>query len=180
MSHRSFVWRVACLTLLGVLMLAFLPVRNLAPVALADDPAPGAIASHPIVGAWYWENISDDPFDDSYAVFGDEGIYVEETSYIGGGIGSWQMTGPDSAQLLIVFQDIDGGLDPDRPAAFVPGTIRFLLDLKLSDDAGHFTATGPVEIRDVTGKLVDQFTFSGTATRFDVTSGLPGATPAAG
>lgn len=180
MLRRSFVWRFSMLTMLGVLMLAFLPARGATPVALADDPAPGAMADHPVVGAWYWENISDDPFDDSYAVFGDEGIYVEETTYIGAGIGSWEASGPDTARLLIVFQDIDGGLDPDRPAAFVPGTIKFLLDVKISADGEHFTATGPVEVRDVHAKLVDQFTFNGTASRLDVASGLTGATPAAG
>lgn len=40
-------------------------------------------AEHPIVGAWFWQNISDDPFDDSYAVFGSDGIYVEETAHRG-------------------------------------------------------------------------------------------------
>ena len=136
-----------------------------------------ATATSPIVGAWWWENISDDPFDDSYAIFHADGSYVEETSYIGAGIGSWQATGERTGDLIIVFQDIEGGLDPDAPAAFVPGTVKFWLSIEVAEDGNHLTATGPVEIRAVDGKLVNAFTFDGTATRLGIGWERPTGTP---
>jgi hypothetical protein len=161
-----------------VIALTGLVVNSASPVATAQEVGPVA-GQHPVVGSWFWANISDDPFDDSYAVFDSDGTYVEETAYIGAGIGAWQATGNRSADLMIVYQDIDGGLDPNKPAAFVPGTVKMWLSLDVAADGNHLTATGPVEIRDVDGKLVDQFTFNGTATRFGLDWVKPVATPAA-
>ena len=76
-----------------------------------------------------------------------------------------------------MFQDIEGGLDPDAPAAFVPGTITFWLSLELDDTGNALTATGPVEVRSTDDALVDQFTFNGTATRLEVGRERPSATP---
>ena len=146
-------------------------------VATAQEA--GAHVAHPITGSWYWENISDDAFDDSYAVFGSDGIYVEETAYIGAGIGSWTPTGDHSADLIIVFQDIEGGLDPDAPAAFVPGTLKFWLSIEVSPDGNSLTATGPVEARTADGALAYAFTFDGSATRLGLDWVKPVATPTA-
>jgi hypothetical protein len=166
--------------LVSIVATAFvgLIVSAAAPVVTAQEV--GSVAGqHPIVGAWFWENISDDPFDDSYAVFGGDGTYVEETAYIGAGIGSWKDTGDRSADLLIVFQDIEGGLDPNKPAAFVPGTLKFWLSLEVSADGNHLTATGPVEARKADGTLEYAFTFNGTAARLGFDSVKPVATPTA-
>ena len=146
------------------------------PAAAAQDVGPVA-GQPPLVGAWFWENISDDPFDDSYAVFGADGTYVEETAYIGAGIGSWNPTGDHSGDLMILFQDIEGGLDPNAPAAFVPGTLKFWLSLEVSPDGNHLTATGPVEARKADGTLAYAFTFNGTATRLGLDWVKPVATP---
>jgi hypothetical protein len=104
-------------------------------------------------------------FDDSYAVFGSDGTYVDETTYIGAGIGSWQSSREPSADLIIVYQDLEGGLDPNQPDAFVPGSLKMWSSLEVATDGSHLTATRLVEIHDVDGKLVDHFTFNGTATR---------------
>ena len=93
---------VIALTLAGTLALGALPNAG------AQDPPPDDMAGHPVVGGWYWENSSTDPFDDSFAVFHADGTYVEETPYIGTGIGVWEATGERSADLIIVFQDIEG------------------------------------------------------------------------
>jgi hypothetical protein len=154
-------------------------VGTMAPSAVAAQDVGPVAGQHPLVGAWFWENISDDPFDDSYAVFDRDGTYVEETTYIGAGIGAWQATSERSADLMIVYQDIEGGLDPNQPAAFVPGTIKMWLAIDVAADGNHLTATGPVEIRDVDGKVVNQFTFTGTATRLGLDWVKPAATPTA-
>lgn len=147
------------------------------PNAVAQDASPVAIAGHPIVGAWWWENSSSDPFDDSYAILHADGTYVEETTYIGAGIGAWEVTGGRSADLIIVFQDVEGGLDPNQPAAFVPGTVTFRLSIQVDATGNALRATGPVEIRSPDGAMLDQFTFNGTATRLGVRWVNPVATP---
>src|SRR5262245_28278809 len=83
---KRAVHRLVPLVSLVLLAFAGAVVLPTAPRATAQTASPVATAQHPIVGAWWWENISDDPFDDSYAVFGDDGTYVEETTYIGAGI----------------------------------------------------------------------------------------------
>jgi hypothetical protein len=171
--------RVVLFVSIVAFALVGLAVGAAAPAVLAQE-AETVVAQHPVVGAWFWQNISDDPFDDSYAVFGGDGTYVEETAYIGAGIGSWHVTGDHSADLVIVFQDIEGGLDPDKPAAFVPGTLKFWLSIEVSEDGNHLTATGPVEARRTDGTLEYAFDFSGSATRLGLDDKKPAATPVAG
>src|SRR5215212_8026082 len=104
-AAQNRLGRVAIVVVIAVASaVAIIPSRDAPARATADV----AMVNHPIVGAWWWENISGDPFDDSYAVFGSDGTYVEETSYIGAGIGSWQTTGDRSGDLLIIYQDIEG------------------------------------------------------------------------
>jgi hypothetical protein len=166
---------VVLVSLVTLVLLGARPAVVESQAAMHDGARP--TADSPLVGAWWWENISDDPFDDSYAILHADGTYVEETSYIGAGIGSWEVTGERSADLTIVFQDIEGGLDPDEPAAFTPGTVTFWLSLELDETGDTLTATGPVEIRSPDGTLVDQFTFNGSATRLAAGRDRPSATP---
>ena len=171
--HRFMIYvSIVVITLAGFVVSA-------APTVATAQEVGSVANQHPIVGAWFWENISDDLFDDSFAIFNGDGTYVEETAYIGAGIGSWTVTGDRSADLLIVFQDIEGGLDPDKPAAFVPGTLKFWLSLEVSADGNHLTATGPVEARQADGTLAYAFTFNGTATRLGLNWVKPVATPTA-
>jgi len=148
------------------------------PNAAAQD-ATTAAAGHPVVGAWWWENISSDPFDDSYAIFHADGTYVEETAYIGAGIGAWEATGERTAGLIIVVQDIEGGLDPTQPAAFVAGTITFRLSIEVDAAGNAIVAKGPAEIRSPDGAMMDEFTYEGTANRLAVGWVMPVATPTA-
>lgn len=145
----------------------------------AQDTSPVGMAGHPVVGGWFWENSSTDPFDDSFAVFHADGTYVEETPYIGTGIGVWEATGERSADLLIVFQDIEGGLDPTAPAAFVPGTFTLRLSLQVDKAGNAISGTGPIEIRAQDGTLVDQVMFDGSGSRLLLDWVPPIATPAA-
>lgn len=140
------------------------------PHAIAQDSDPTA---HPIVGMWWWENSSADPFDDSFAVFQADGTYVEETPYIGAGIGTWAPTGERTADLLIVFQDIEGGLDPNEPAAFVAGTWTFHLSIEVNAAGDALVASGPIEIRTPDGALVEAMDWTGTAKRISVDWEMP-------
>lgn len=147
--------------------------------AAQDESTPAA--THPIVGMWWWQNISTDPFDDSFAVFGADGTYVEETPYIGAGIGAWVPTGERTADLLIVYQDIEGGLDPQAPAAFKPGTITMHLAVTIDPSGKSLVASGPLEIRSPDGTLLDELTYDFHASRVTVDWSMPAppATPVA-
>lgn len=164
---------IAALALTGVL------ARGLWPHAAAQD-AQSAMATHPVVGTWWWENISDDPFDDSYAVFQADGTYVEATSYIGTGIGSWVPTGERTADLIIIFQDTEGGLDPTAPAAFVAGTITFRLAIEVDETGNAIVSRGPSEVRSPDGTVLSVNTYDFLASRVEVGWALPApaATPA--
>jgi mannose-6-phosphate isomerase-like protein (cupin superfamily) len=61
--------------------------------------------------------------------------------------------------------------------AFVPGTVKMWLSLEVAEDGIHLRATGPVEIRDLDGELVNQFTFNSSATRLGLDWVEPMATP---
>jgi hypothetical protein len=175
--------RFVMLVSIVALALASLATRTTSSVVTASVVTAQEVTpvenQHPIVGAWWWENNSEDAFDDSYAVFGADGTYVEETAYVGAGIGSWQPTGEDSGDLMILFQDIEGGLDPNAPTGFVPGTLKFWLSIEVSPDGNHLTATGPAEARKLDGTLEYAYTFNGTATRLGLDWVKPLATPTA-
>jgi hypothetical protein len=107
--------------------------------------------------------------------------YVEETAYIGAGIGSWVPTGERTADLIIVFQDLDGGLDPSKPAAFAPGTITFRLAVSVDETGNNLIASGPQEVRSPDGTLLDTLTFDFLASRVTTDWTMPSpaqATPA--
>ena len=164
---------IVALTLVGML------ATNLWPNVAAQNTPTDATAGHPVVGAWWWENISSDPFDDSYGVFHADGTYVEETAYIGTGIGVWQATGERTAELLLIFQDIEGGLDPTKPAAFAAGTVTFRLSIELDESGNALVSEGPTEIRSPDGTVTDEFPYQGTANRITIGWVMPiaAATP---
>jgi hypothetical protein len=137
---------------------------------VAQEATPPA-AQHPVVGAWLWSVDPANPDDDSYAVFHADGTYME-VAHNSVGIGVWQATGPRSADLTIVFQDID--IDPE---VFRPGTsvIKQVVQVDESGDAisGSFT----VEARTPDGALDFAGQFEGAATRIQVAPMVPLGTP---
>ena len=162
--------RFRILGMIVTLMLTVAIATSVVPQAVAQD---SNTAAHPIVGMWWWENSSADPFDNSFAVFQADGTYVEETPFIGAGIGTWVPTGERTADLLIVFQDIEGGLDPNEPAAFVAGTWTFHLSIEVDAAGDALVATGPIEIRTPDGALVEAMDWTGTAKRVSVDWEMP-------
>jgi hypothetical protein len=162
--------RLRILGIVIALTLSTVIVNRVVPQAVAQDTN---AAAHPIVGMWWWENGSADPFDDSFAVFQAGGTYVEETPYIGAGIGTWVPTGERTADLLIVFQDIEGGVDPNKPAAFVAGTVTFHLAIEIDAAGDALDAKGTIDTRSPDGALLDQTTWEGTARRVSIDWSMP-------
>lgn len=171
--------RFVALVSIAALMLAGTLALGAWPNAVAQDTSSAATAGHPVVGAWFWQNISTDPFDDSFGIFHADGTYVEETPYVGTGIGAWEATGERSVDLIIVFQDIEGGFDPDEPASFAAGTFTGRLSVEVDDTGNAISASGPIEIRTPDGALVDEVSYDGTARRLLPGWSPPVATPSA-
>lgn len=173
--RRSF--RVPALTIAALALVATviggLPLAGFA----SQDTGDGDRADHPIVGTWLWLNNPDEDATiagPSYAIFHADGSYVEFYPLIGVGIGTWDVTGPDTATLTIVFQDIN-----EDANVFEPGTSTYRIAIEVDSTGDTLTGTGDLVIRDTAGTEVLSEPFTGTATRMMLEApGTPAATPA--
>jgi hypothetical protein len=185
-SHRRGRWAFAqlataalLLVTLGLGYLAFGPLRSgpdrptaipgvavpATPVATPPaTPAATAIAqaaaraSHPVTGAWRWQ---DGPAG-TVGVFAPDGTYVEYSPTLGVGLGDWRPTGERSAELVVVYQ-----VPADSPAgdavfapgyvpaehAFKPGEIVERLTVAVDATGTTLTATGTSENRNPDGTV---------------------------
>jgi hypothetical protein len=152
------------------------PLSGLANQRVTSD----AQAVHPIVGTWQWANNPGDegtPFaGTSFAVFHADGTYVEFFPPVGVGIGTWQVTGANTADVTIVFQDID-----EDPYVFEPGISTYRISIVVDSSGNVLTATGDLEVRDASDAVVLAMPFTGFANRMTVAGpsipGTPVATP---
>src|SRR5829696_2215177 len=140
MRRLVVVLSVMVVLLLGVI--ATLGRGATAQEATPDTTAMMAIATHPIVGTWHWDNDPSDPADDSYGIFAADGSYLEVTTGVGTGIGSWVPTGDRTADVITVFQDVD----PSQ--TFEPGTATFLMSGTVDARGDQFTGTADLQTRD--------------------------------
>ncbi len=161
---------------LTVALIGSLPHGGLASQMGASD----ARAVHPIVGTWQWANNPGEgaPFaGPSYAIFHADGSYVEYFPPVGVGIGTWNVTGANTVDLTIVFQDID-----EDPYVYEPGVSTYRISIEVDATGDTLTATGDLVVRDASGAEVLTMPFTGTATRLTAetpgTTATPVATPA--
>ena len=161
-------------SLVSVVVLLSSAVAILRPPAAAQEATPDTaalmtMATHPLVGAWQWSNNPNDPDASfTYAIFHDDGTYTEYDPAIGVGIGVWRPTGERSADVTIVFQDID----PD-PKVFEPGWASFWIAIDVDDSGNAMTGEGSLEARTPDGKVVAQFPYEGFGTRLTVDTTAP-------
>lgn len=156
---------------------ALAPVLT-APFAASSLAAQEAMGTHPIVGAWRWDNDPKNPGTDiSYAIFHGDGTYIEVTAG-GTNLGAWEATG-ERAVLLTAFVlllnfDEDPATD-DQPGT---GILRLVAEV---DDAGN-TVTAPFsfEARDPTGAVVFTGDFEAIGTRIQAEPMVWFGTPIAG
>lgn len=163
--------------------------------ALIVAPLPGATAaqatptttSSPLVGAWELQTQTGNPsHPPSVAVFHPDGTYYESDADGSDGAGAWQMTGPTTAILTIVFHGTDekGGyvarivvratvtLDASGNSFTAPYTIEFITpDGKSTGQLGPVTATATRIMAEAPGTPVGPLPPNGVP--------LPGATPGA-
>ena len=146
----------------------------------AQDATPGAMtammamATHPIVGAWEWDNDPDHPGTEiSYAVFHADGTYVEIGTDGGIDVGLWEPTGARTADVTFFFADVE----PD-PDVVVRGVGKMAAEV----DATGNTITAPFtfEARAADGSVPFSGQFLALGTRLEVMPMVPLGTPVAG
>jgi hypothetical protein len=160
------------LSVVAVVLLGALAVGRATFRTVAQDAAP---VDHPVVGAWVFDTDAADPANaPSYAAFHADGTYVEVHPLVGVGVGVWRATGERTADLTIVFQDVDPSLSGVAPGTLI---IRSAVEVDPSGDA--LTAPFVSEGRAPDGTVLFANAFTATATRMAVEPMAPPATPAA-
>jgi hypothetical protein len=136
-----------------------------------------ALADHPIVGAWRWDNDLANPDTHiSYGVFHDDGTYLEVTTGAGTAVGSWLPTGERTADVTNVFQDIS-----EDPSIIEVGTSTIQLAAEV-DESGIITlASFTADVQTLDGTILFQGgPYDARGTRVEVEPMVPFGTPAAG
>jgi hypothetical protein len=178
---RRFSVSLAVVVVLLIGAIATLGRSTTAQEATPDTTAMMAMARHPIVGAWQWNNNPDDPNASvTYAIFHDDGTYTEYDPALGVGIGVWRPTGERTADLTIVFQDIDPAQE-----VFAPGWASFWMSIDVDETGNAMASEGTLEARTPDGTVVVELPYTGFGTRLTVDTKTPlnltmAGTPGAG
>jgi hypothetical protein len=132
-----------------------------------------AMATHPIVGAWEWDNDPDHPGTEiSYALFHADGTYVEIGTDGQVDLGVWEPTGERTADVTFFFADVE----PD-PAVVVRGVGKMAAEVDATGNA--ITAPFTFEARAADGTVPFSGQFLALGTRLEVMPMVPLGTPAA-
>ena len=136
-------------------------------------PAPGG---HPVVGAWVWEADTAEPAAaPTYSLFHADGTYLEVHPLFGVGIGVWAATGERTADLTVVFQDIDLA-----SAGAAPGTLTVRAAVAADATGNALTARVAITERGPEGAVQFADDFMAMASRLTVEPLVPLGTPIAG
>ena len=170
---RRLVISLSIMVVLLLSLVATLGRSAIAQEATPDAAATMAMATHPVVGGWQWENDAGDGTNiASYAVFHADGTYTEAYSYGVTLIGLWKPTGERTADLLNLAADVD----PDPDVTLVAEGRQAV---EVNETGTTVTAEGHFQLRDSAGVVV----FSGPAlsrgARLEVQPVVPFGTPAA-
>jgi hypothetical protein len=162
------------LTVVAVVLLGSAVVISRPPAAAQEatpDPAAlMAMATHPLVGAWQWSgSTAGMPASFTYAIFHDDGTYTEYDPTLGIGIGVWRPTGERTADLTVVFQDVNGD-----PAGFEPGWASWWIAIEVDQTGNAMTGEGNTEGRTAGGEEAwGSLPFTGSGTRLTVDTKTP-------
>lgn len=138
----------------------------------AQDVTP---AGHPLVGAWVLDldlQGTDDP--PLYVLFHADSTVILANPYFGDGVGAWQPTSERTADVTIVFQDLDS--DPTQTA---PGILTALMAIEVDTAGETFTARWEAESRWFDGTLASLDESVAMGTRLPVEPLPASATPIA-
>jgi hypothetical protein len=176
--HRASIF----ISVLAIVLVGLGSAGSLPGVIARDEQAatPAALMGHPVVGTWKLNFEADNApvnagANGSYATFHGDGTYIEIHASGRVGIGAWQPTGAQTADLTIVFQDVD-----DAENRFSPGTVTVRQAVTVAEAGDAFTAPFTYEVRAPDGTLVLTGTAMATGTRLAIEPMVPLGTPLAG
>ena len=143
----------------------------------AQEATPVAMASHPIVGAWYFDF---DPANPGtlfvYTIFHADGTRTDVHPFAGTGIGAWEATGERTGRAINKYLNI-----ATAPGDFVQGIVTVWSTFAVAEDGDSTTEEAVVELRGSDGAVVALFGFSGGGMRpLVVEPAPPLGTPVAG
>ena len=156
---------------------------HLSTVAADHDDTPVAADQHPLIGAWLGDTDAANPDNaPSLLIFHADGTFVELEEGASDGIGSWEATGPNTANLTIYFPNVD------ETGAFV-GYAKVRVQIEVDETGNRFTAPYTLEFIGADGSSAGELgPTTATAERIAVEEmgtpvgplpGAPAATPAA-
>ncbi len=138
----------------------------------AQEATP-AMADHPVVGGWNWENdMGDGTSLSTYAAFHPDGTYVESFGEDGTDIGVWKPTGARTADLTLYSADVD----PD-PNVTVP--VRSRQAIEVDETGNMITADGIYQGIGEDGAVLFEGLGLAKGTRLEVLPVVPLGTSAA-
>jgi hypothetical protein len=139
--------RISILAVLLTIVLGGLVVFSYTPTIGAQD---AEMAGHPLVGTWLLDTDADDPTNPpSLASIGADGIYTEVDADGSVGMGSWQSTGPNTAELTF------HGLGAEEGEFF--GMITVRAEIEVAADGQSLTATYTLELTGPDGTGTGQY-----------------------
>jgi hypothetical protein len=143
--------------------------------AIAQEGTLAVLASHPVVGAWRVDTDADDPANQpSYAIFHADGSYLEFHPTVGTGIGVWASTGERTADLTVIFAD----LDPTEPG-FTQAATTIRAAVAVDESGNALTAPYTFHVGPE-GAVVYEGMLTATGTRIEVEPMTLLGTPVAG
>ena len=123
----------------------------------AQEATPTSMATHPIVGTWYFDFDPEHPgtlF--VYTIYDADGTWTDVHPFAGTGIGMGQATGERTGEAINKYQNIAG-----KPGDFVPGTVTVWESLTVDASGDSHTWEDVVELRAIDGTVVARFPFTG-------------------
>ena len=152
--------RISFLVLITVFSLIAIGAAGRSVQASAhDEGTPGAMSKHPIVGSWEIDTDAADPENlPSLLIVGADGSYLEVDGEGGVGVGRWESTGDQTADLNIWFL-ASGEDDPTG------GYGRVRAAVEIAEDGQSFTANYTIEFVSGDGTTTGEYgpaTASGT------------------
>jgi hypothetical protein len=162
---------IICLSLAFVVLTGLVAMMGRS--TRAQESTPAAMADHPVVGGWHWENdLGDGATLSTYAAFHPDGTYVESFGEDGTDVGVWKPTGARTADLTLY--SADGDPDPD---VTVPVVSRLAIEV---DETGNaITAEGTYQGLGEDGAVLFSGPGIARGTRLEVLSVIPPGTPTA-
>ncbi len=142
--------------------------------ASAQEGTPLPQPSHPAVGVWRWTNYPGEPNSDiSYGILTEAGTYADAWYGRLVSVGEWRATGDQSADLVIVTNELISLAGLFREAdAIVPCNVYeakpitvWRLALEFDATGNQFTATGTSETQDADGAVLDSTPYTGIGER---------------